>query len=537
MKRSVFLVGLSGSGKTTVGRLLAERLGARFVDTDVDIERTTGRRIPDIFAADGEAAFRELERRTIREVIEAGPAVVSTGGGAPVDDDSRRAMHAAGLTIWLDAPTEVLVQRLAALGTEERPLLAGDGGPAATLDRLRAERRFAYAEADLRVDTADLAPERVVAMIAADLEQLTGIDTVWVQAPSRTYPVYVGRGVLDLAGRLLSKHALGGTLRIIADERVAELHGERLRRGLSDADQRWYPVPAGEEHKTLDQAHRLYDALLGDKPERGDTIVAFGGGVIGDLAGFVAATLLRGMPFVQAPTTVLSQVDSSVGGKVGVDHPAGKNLIGAFHQPSLVLADLDVLRTLPPREVAAGWAEVVKVAVVQDARLFEELERSAEALAGLDPDAARSAIRHAIALKARLVEQDEHDTKGIRAVLNYGHTIGHAIETASEYAGFLHGEAVAIGMAGAAYIAERLGLHPADAVERQSRLLRTLGLPQACPDLSRERVESGISLDKKRAQGRTVWILPRGIGQVIVTADVPDVLVDEALELIGAERE
>jgi len=533
MKRSVFLVGPSGSGKTTAGRLLADRLGARFVDTDAEIERIAGRAIPEIFATNGESAFRALERRIVAQLSEEGPAVVSTGGGAPVDDESRRAMHKAGTIVWLDAPSDVLLARLTATGAHDRPLLAGDAK--ATLNRLREERRFAYAEADLRIDTSTLTPERIAAMIAADLEQLAGIDTVWVHAPSRTYPVYVGTGVLDRAGQFFTQQGLDGMLRVIADERVAELHGERLRRGLGDLLQEWYPIPAGEEHKTLNQAYRLYDALLADKPERRDVIVAFGGGVIGDLAGFVAATLLRGLSFVQIPTTVLSQVDSSVGGKVGVDHPAGKNLIGAFHQPSLVLADLDILHTLDARQIAAGWAEVVKIAVVQDAALFEELERSADALAALDADAARSAIRRAIALKAGLVEQDEHDTKGIRAVLNYGHTIGHAIEAASDYAGFLHGEGVAVGMAAAAHIAERMGLHPTDAVERQSLLLRRLGLPQASPDLPRDKVEEALTLDKKRARGKIAWILPNGLGRVVVRADVPESLVQEALELIGAE--
>lgn len=544
MKRSIFLVGLSGSGKTTVGRLLAARMSARFVDTDAELERIAGRSIPDIFANEGEAAFRALERQVVQHVSEDGPSVVSTGGGAPVDPTSRRMMHARGTIVWLDTATDVLLERLAQQGTDDRPLLSDGGGAdgdraddaRATLERLRAERGFAYAEADLRVDTSGLEQDQIAAMIAADIHQMAAIDTVWVQPPSLTYPVYVGSGVLDRAGQLLARHGLNGTLRIIADERVAELHADRLHRALDGRPQRWYPVLAGEEHKTLDQAYRLYDALLADKPERGDLIVAFGGGVIGDLAGFVAATLLRGMRFVQIPTTVLSQVDSSVGGKVGVDHPAGKNLIGAFHQPSLVLADLDILRTLPRREIAAGWAEVVKISVVQDAELFDRLEASADALMQLDPDASGFAIRRAIELKARLVEQDEHDTKGIRAVLNYGHTLGHAIEAASDYAALLHGEAVAVGMGGAAHIAERMGLHPTEAVQRQSRLLARLGLPQAAPNLARSRVEAAMTLDKKRAEGRTTWILPTGLGRVTVTADVPDALVEEALELIGAER-
>ncbi len=535
MNRSIFLVGLSGSGKTTVGRLLAAHLGARFIDTDAELERIAGRSIPDIFASEGEAAFRALERQIVLHVSEDGPLVVSTGGGAPMDPASRRVMHASGTIVCLDAATDVLLARLADQGTSDRPLLSDNGEE--TLERLRAERRVAYAEADVRIDTTGLEQDQIAAMIAADIEQMAAIGTVWVQPPSLTYPVYVGPGVIDRAGQLLARHSLSGTLRIIADERVAALHADRLRRALDGRAQHWYPVPAGEEHKTLDRAYRLYDALLADKPERGDIIVAFGGGVIGDLAGFVAATLLRGMRFVQIPTTVLSQVDSSVGGKVGVDHPAGKNLIGAFHQPSLVLADLDILHSLPPREIAAGWAEVVKISVIQDADLFDRIEGTADALMQLDPVACGYAIRRAIELKARLVEQDEHDTKGIRAVLNYGHTLGHAIEAASDYAAFLHGEAVGVGMGGAAHIAQRMGLHPAEAVERQSRLLKRLGLPQAAPNLVRSRVEAALAVDKKRADGRTTWILPTGLGRATVTQDVPDTLVREALELIGAERE
>jgi len=254
--------------------------------------------------------------------------------------------------------------------------------------------------------------------------------------------------------------------------------------------------------------------------------------VIGDLVGFVAATLLRGVRFAQIPTTVLSQVDSSVGGKVGFDHARGKNLIGAFHQPSLVLADVDLLRSLPPREIAAGWAEVVKIAVIQDARLFEELEESADALSRLEPEPTQRAIRRSIELKARLVEQDERDTTGIRAILNYGHTVGHALEAATGYDTLLHGEGVAIGMRAAAHIAGAVGLHPADAIERQARLLERLGLPSRCESARQEDVVAAIGLDKKREGSRTTWILPAGLGNVRVTADVPQSAVDEALDLV-----
>jgi len=280
----------------------------------------------------------------------------------------------------------------------------------------------------------------------------------------------------------------------------------------------------------------LLSVLLAERPERRDVIIAFGGGVVGDLVGFVSATLLRGMRFAQIPTTVLSQVDSSVGGKTGYDHARGKNLIGAFHQPSLVLADLDVLQTLPPREIAAGWAEVVKIAVVQDADLFADLESSAAALKRLEPAATQRAIRRSIELKARLVEQDERDTSGLRAVLNYGHTIGHALEAATGYETLLHGEGVAIGIAAAAHIAEAVGLHPPEAVARQGRLLGELGLPSKCEAADRADVIAAIGLDKKREGSRTTWILPAGLGDVRVTSDVPDSVVEDALDLVLGKK-
>jgi 3-dehydroquinate synthase len=266
-------------------------------------------------------------------------------------------------------------------------------------------------------------------------------------------------------------------------------------------------------------------------------VVAFGGGVVGDLVGFVAATLLRGVRFAQIPTTVLSQVDSSVGGKVGFDHARGKNLIGAFHQPSLVLADLDVLKTLPPREIAAGWAEVVKIAVVQDAALFEDLEASADQLRALTLTPTQRAIRRSIELKARLVEQDERDTTGLRAILNYGHTIGHALEAATGYETLLHGEGVAIGMAAAAHIAGAIGLHPTEAIARQGKLLDRLGLPATCASAERADILAAMTLDKKRSGSRTTWILPAGLGNVRVTSDVPDEIVDEAIDLILGRRQ
>lgn len=536
MNGPVFLVGLSGSGKTTVGRLLAGRLQLPFVDTDALIEQRAGKPIVAIFASEGEAAFRDLERRILAEVSQR-PAVVSTGGGAPVDPVNRTLLSAQGFTFWLDARTDTLVDRLSR-AQAARPLLQDD--LTASLERLRHQRHAAYAACGSRIDTSDLAPAEVVAILAERLRTETGagqhlfnqgnVAPVWIETRTHSYGAYVGAGLFDRLPEFLQRHGLAGRLHVIVDEAIAEIHAARIRSVIGRLEHTWHPVPGGEEHKSLDQASRLYDDLLSQRPERGDLILALGGGVIGDLAGFIAATLLRGIRFVQVPTTILSQVDSSVGGKVAVDHPRGKNLIGAFHQPSLVLADLDFLQTLPPREVGAGLTEIVKISVMQDENLFASLERSASDLRALEPAALEPAIRRAIELKARLVEQDERDLTGARALLNYGHTLGQALEAATDYGRFLHGEAVAIGMGAAARMSNWIGWHPIEAVQRQDALLGVFGLPEGAPGTPEGPVREALRLDKKRESGVVKWVLPVGIGVGRSGCDVPDQLVDRALD-------
>lgn len=538
MSAAIFLIGLSGSGKSTVGRLLANRLQLPFVDTDTLIERQSGRSIPEIFTRDGERAFRDRERAVIGQVASQS-AVISTGGGAPMDPQNRQMLRTTRAVFWLDAATETLAKRLEGAASG-RPLL--DADPRRALETLREQRHATYAACGTRIDTTDLSAtevsERIVQLLGSGAYNETAETTpgqasehpLWVNTRAHSYPIYVGHSVFDQIDGLLSRHGLDQRLHVLVDQQVAVLYGERIRSLLRTQRYTWNEIPAGEEHKTLDQACALYDRLLADQPERGDVIVAIGGGVVGDMAGFLAATLLRGIRFVQVPTTLLAQVDSSVGGKVGVDHARGKNLIGAFYQPSLVLADLEFLGTLPSREVAAGWAEIIKIAVVQDAALFEELEAAAAAAGSLTFDATEHPVRRAIALKAHLVEQDERDTLGLRALLNYGHTMGHAIEAATGYDQFLHGEAVAIGMGAAARLATWTGIHPADAVARQDILLHAAGLPAGASGVDRERVKAALGLDKKREAGRIKWILPTGLGRARSGCEVPDELIDRALD-------
>jgi 3-dehydroquinate synthase len=358
-----------------------------------------------------------------------------------------------------------------------------------------------------------------------------------VKTASRTYPVVVGAGVLARLPQELAAAGLQGRLWLVADDAVYARYGAALEAALRAAgrDVRSRTIPPGEESKTLGQAALLYDWLLAERVERRDAILALGGGVVGDLAGYVAATILRGIGFVQIPTTLLAQVDASIGGKVAVDHPRGKNLIGAFHQPSLVLADTATLTSLPPRELAAGWAEVIKTGVILDAALFAALERDAEALLALDAEPTAAAITRCMALKAQVVGEDEREGDR-RAILNYGHTVGHAIEAATAYGRYLHGEAVAIGLGAAASIAVGMDLFPAADAARQSALVARFGLPTRATDVDRQAVLAAMGRDKKAEAGRLAWVLPTRLGDVTIRRDVPDALVDRALdEVLGAE--
>lgn len=353
------------------------------------------------------------------------------------------------------------------------------------------------------------------------------------------YDVVVEWGALGRLASYLQQLQLPPRLFIITDSNLQRLYAPSLLSGLTDAgyEPHIYAVPAGEASKAQEQLNAIYDWLLEQRAERREAIVALGGGVVGDLAGFAAATYLRGVPLVQLPTSLLAQVDSAIGGKTGINHPRGKNLIGAFYHPRLVLADPATLLTLPERERTEGWAEVVKYGIILDAELFARLEAHAALLRDFQPPPAAllcQLIARSIALKVAVIEEDERE-QGLRAILNYGHTVGHALENVAGYGAWLHGEAVSLGMVAAATLAQQAGMFALDEVERQNRLLAALGLPVSCRGAAPvEAILAAMRLDKKVAAKRIHWILPLRIGQV-TTSQLPDELVQRTLMALFAQ--
>ncbi len=357
-----------------------------------------------------------------------------------------------------------------------------------------------------------------------------------VDTGTARYPVIVESGARQELPHLLKEYGLGGTLWLVSDSSVFAHYGAEIQALLSQAGYtvQTYVVPSGEASKSQEQLWQLYTWMISSGVERRDTVLALGGGVVGDLAGFAAASVLRGIALVQLPTTLLAMVDASVGGKTGINHPLGKNLIGAFHQPRLVLADTAMLQSLPGRELRSGWAEVIKHGVIRDAELFAMLEAHAADFQQHAPflQAAgllTTVVQRAVAVKVAVVSADERE-QGLRIILNYGHTLGHALEATLGYAELLHGEAVAIGMHAAARIAVDMGIFAAADAERQRRLLEAYGLPTSFPtDVDREQVLA-LTLRDKKVQNRQIhWVLPVSIGTVSVRDDVPEALVRSVL--------
>jgi 3-dehydroquinate synthase len=361
------------------------------------------------------------------------------------------------------------------------------------------------------------------------------VATVKIPLGNRSYEIHIGSGLLDRLGVDCARESLGRRCAVISDSNVAPKYSRQVQRALAKAgfESLLITFPAGEATKSLKSVKNAYDQLAEHRLERKSFVVALGGGVVGDLAGFIAATYLRGIPFIQVPTTLLAQVDSSVGGKVGVNLPAGKNLVGSFHQPRFVRCDLRTLRTLPEREFRSGLAEVIKYGIIYDAKFFSRLEDDLPRILRRENKSLTSVIARCCAIKAEIVSQDETES-GLRAVLNFGHTIGHAIEALFGYGTFLHGEAISIGQVAAAEISAQVLNFPVKDVARIRNLFQRAGLPTSLklPTIQRKKLLAAMSLDKKVSGGEVKFVLAQQIGRVIWGQRVPIQSLHQALDKI-----
>ena len=506
----IYIYGPPGSGKSTLGKRLAEALRLPFYDLDEIIVVNAGLSIPDIFATEGESGFRTHERNALRHVLENSKGVTALGGGALLDSENRSLVESTGLVLCLFASFESLLTR-SNTQEGERPLLIGD--TAQRLRSLLAQRAEHYASFARRLDTEVLSLEQAV------WEAQITLGRFHVSGMGQGYDVQVIPAGLASLGNALASRGLIGPIALVSDSNVAPLHAEAAREslkkeGFTVAE---IVIPAGEKYKQMQTAMNLWDRFIEVGLERGSTVVALGGGVVGDLAGFTAATYLRGVRWVAVPTSLLAMVDASLGGKTGADLPQGKNLVGAFHPPALVLADPETLSTLPVDEQRNGLAEVVKHGVLADPVLFAMCSQGLDNLQA-DWD---TVVRRAMAVKVHVIEEDPYE-KARRASLNLGHTLGHAIELASGYE-LKHGEAVAIGMVAAVRLAYKRGFAAQDLVSEVEMVLKGLGLPiEIPPGLDTQQVLSAMQRDKKRAKGFARLVLPVDIGEVRWGVELPD---------------
>jgi shikimate kinase / 3-dehydroquinate synthase len=525
-----------GAGKSTIGARIARSRGVAFVDLDEELEAAFAVPISAVFERWGEPAFRAMEERLLKQAITLPNRVVALGGGAVSSASSRSLLRDRATWVHLDVTFAELERRvLASGGSPARPLWAD----ASAVHELFEARRADYAEAPMTVD-ADGPPDQVAQTIDALLERLPAepprptptvvSHRLQVRVPGADYPVVVGR---DMAGVGAAIAGVGvGPVAVLTDWNVGPLHLDRLRSELRGTGRDVLPVtlPAGEDRKETRPVLDAVDRLLDHGWQRSAPVVALGGGVLGDMSGLVASLVLRGVPFVQVPTTLLAMVDSSVGGKVGVNHRQGKNLIGHFHQPSLVWTDLAYLDTLPDRELRAGLGEVVKTALIGDRELFEQLEATPEAYLARDPAVVSDAVLRCCRVKAGIVSADALE-RGQRAVLNLGHTIGHGLEAVCGYGRLRHGEAVSIGLVAAAEIGAEEGLGPADLPARLRGLLQRLGLPTVAPALPIPALRDALMRDKKLKGDALTWILVSEIGDVLVRPS-PITTLQERLDLL-----
>jgi len=541
---NVFITGFSYTGKTSIAKIVSAQLNRPLVDIDSEIVKEAGKPIAVIFSDHSEEYFRKLEHNKLVEISKYSNQIVATGGGLVNDDSNRETMHSTGLIFNLRAKPQTVYERILKSELTKkteliRPLIKRDQSKQSITD-LMAQRESNYSDADWTIHTDNISINQVAGEVIRAIQNLDrSIEkgdlilediAAKVLTASTIYSIYAGHHIIDSIGLKIKSISDAKIVYLITD-RNTHLIGRKVQLSLERVGIKTHILilDPGESTKNLKTASLVYQWLAELKAERKHLIIAIGGGVIGDLAGFVASTFLRGIPFVQVPTSLASMVDASIGGKVAINLSQGKNLVGSFYQPLCVITDFQVLSTLPTRELISGWAEAIKHGLILDDNLVELFETSYARIKKLEPNITSDVIKRSIAIKASIVTEDEKEIFGKRILLNYGHTIGHALEAATSYKNLLHGEAISIGMIAASRISAKMGLISEDIVKRQKNLLDKFGLPTSFENLDVESVQLLMKSDKKTMDGNINWVLLNDIGQAVVRSDVPDDIVKEVL--------
>ena len=546
--KKIILIGLSGAGKTTIAKHLSSLLSWKHIDTDQLIEEQFGKSPAVMLEEDGESKFRETEEQCIKSITDSN-VVVSIGGGAFQSQKNRKNLFTEGLVVFLDAPIQTLVDRIEnSKSKQKRPLLGSSSQTQEKLINMDQQRRDNFLRADLHLFTYNQLPENIAKTIIKfwtdfklddknllryDTAETTQLPITRIAINNHQFPIWAGINQLNELPELIARISTSQKVHIITDENVHNIYGSKITAMLDDQKitHLSYILTPGEDQKNSANVDLIYKWLFENKIERQDLIIALGGGVVCDLVGYVAATVLRGVKLLSIPTSLLAMTDAAIGGKTAVNLNVGKNLIGVIKQPDAILIDVNFLETLPEREITEGMAEVIKHAIILDKTLFQIFDEHKGNTSALiqDKKLLLDIIVKSVRIKSMIVSIDPNE-KHIRKILNFGHTIGHALEVASEYKSLLHGEAVAIGMVGATQISHKLEYISAEDMKNIVSIIKSYNLPVSFQGMSIDSIMEYITFDKKVVNKQVQFILINGIGVPTITTLPNNQLILETLE-------